>query len=182
MLNHLKKFFVSEPSDTQSSANVDTTAGVEMATETSEQPEMAVNNNMAELVAQLASQVSAFSTLETAFAELSSKYETAVASLSAYHEEKQQLVAQALAAKLQARKESLELAVGTEKAATLLSTLEVLDDAGFAAVVSSMSMNLEKEANTTSFKEVGVSASADATKVVEETALEAALKQKYNAK
>ena len=182
MLNHLKKLFVSEPSDTQPSANVDTTAGVEMATETLEQPEMAVDNNMAELVAQLASKASAFNELEAAFSELSSKHESAIAALAAHNEEKLALVAQAAAAKLQARKESLEMAVGTEKAATLLSTLEVLDDVGFAAVVSSMSMNLDKEANTASFKEVGVSANADATKVVEETSLEAALKSKYQAK
>ena len=166
MLNAIKKVFSN------------TNEEVEMV-KTSEQPEMAVNTTMAELVA---SQASALSALEASFAELSGKYSEAVAALSELESAKQELVAKAVEAKLQARKESLELAVGTEKAASLLSTLEVLDDVGFAAVVSSMSANLDKEATTASFKEVGVSASADATKVVEETALEAALKQKYSAK
>lgn len=162
MLDHLKKY-LSKGSNpvaeaTQHEENVEMTTNTEQLS--------AVDNN-AELVAQLASQASALTetqttlaALQASFAELNNKYTEAAAKLAEVEAAKASLVAEAAAAKLAARKEKLEFAVGTEKASTLLSTLEVLDDAAFDSVVSSMTVNLDKEALSSAFTEKGVTAEA----------------------
>jgi chromosome segregation ATPase len=162
MLEHLKKFLsakaepiVAEATQPQEEQSMTTTQ---------EQPVLTAEDNTAELVAQLASQASAFEELQGKFAELTEKYAEAQATLASLESAKEDLVAKAAEAKLAVRKEKLEFAVGTEKAATLLSTLEVLDDAAFDSVVSSMTVNLVKEQSSPAFTESGVTAEASETK------------------
>lgn len=80
-----------------------------------------------------------------------------------------------------ARKEKIVAAIGTEKAGALFEATEGLDDAAFEAVVSALVGSVEVETKSELFKEVGVAAQADATKV-EESAEMRLLKQKYGAK
>lgn len=124
------------------------------------QPDMSALNETADLSAQLATQASAFSELQAKFAELSAKYETAQASLAALEVAKEDLVAKAAKDKLAAREKSLVDAIGTLKAKEMLSTLSVLDDASFDAVVSTMKVNLDAEAKSELFTEKGVTAEA----------------------
>lgn len=160
MLDQLKRQF-----SKAFSANADN--NVAEATHNEENVEMTTNTEQlsavdtnAELVAQLASQASALTELQASFAELNNKYTEAAAKLAEVEAAKASLVAEAVKAKLVARKEKLEFAVGTEKASTLLSTLEVLDDAAFDSVVSSMTVNLDKESLSSAFTEKGVTAEA----------------------
>ena len=95
--------------------------------------------------------------LSAQFAELNSKYEGAIAALSALEAEKAKMVADALAAKLAARKERVELAIGTDKAAGLLAATENLSDDAFEAVVSALTGSVDAEAKTELFTEVGQS-------------------------
>ena len=162
MLDHLKKFLsakaepiVAEATQPQEEQSMTTTQ---------EQPVLTAVNETADLVAQLATQASAFEELQAKFAELTEKYSEAQAALESLESVKEDLVAKAAEAKVAARKEKLEAAVGTEKATTLLSTLEVLDDAAFDSVVSSMTVNLDAEKSTPAFTESGVTAEAAETK------------------
>lgn len=115
-------------------------------------------------------------------AELVSKLDEANAALAAIAAEKAAMAAEAEAKRLAARKEKVEAAIGTEKAAGLLLATEGLDDAAFNAVVSALAGSVEAEAETELFKEVGVTAEADAAKVVTESAEMKILKQKYQSK
>lgn len=169
MLNAIKKVFNTPKKE------------AEMVKENVSASEMTATQDVAELAAQVDSST-ALSELQASFAAVTAQLAEANASLAAVESAKQELVAQAAAAKLSARKAALELAVGTDKAPTLLANLSVLDDAAFESVVSSMSMNLSTEASGDMFKEVGVTAVVDATKVEEESSLTRKLKQKYSAK
>ena len=162
MLEHLKKFLSAKAEAPVAEATQ--LEKEESMTTTQEQPELTADNHTAELVAQLASQASAFEELQSKFAELTEKYSEAQAALASLESAKEDLVAKAAEARLAARKEKLEFAVGTEKATELLSTLEVLDDAAFDSVVSSMTVNLDKEQSSTAFTENGVTAEAIETK------------------
>ncbi len=158
MLDHLKKYFSTQVDTTTAQADIEKEV-VNMTTAT-EQP-MAAENNSADLAAQLASSTSALNELQASFAELSSKFEAAQAALTVVENEKKEMVTKAAEARLVARKESLEATVGTIKAAELLTTLEVLDDTAFAAVVSTMKVNLDAEAKSGAFTEAGVAAEAN---------------------
>ena len=156
MLNHLKKYFTSQEDNNVAEAT-NHEENVEMTTNTEQLS--AVESN-AELVAELATQASALATLQESFAELNNKYTEAAAKLAEVEAAKASLVAEAAAAKLAARKEKLELAVGDVKAAALLTTLEGLDDSAFSLVVDSMTVNLDAEAKSALFVEAGVTAEA----------------------
>lgn len=156
MLNHLKKYFTSQEDNNVAEAT-NHEENVEMTTNTEQLS--AVESN-AELVAELATQASALATLQASFAELNEKYTEAAAKLAEVEAAKASLVAEAAAAKLAARKEKLELAVGDIKAAALLTTLEGLDDSAFSLVVDSMTVNLDAEAKSALFVEAGVTAEA----------------------
>jgi hypothetical protein len=114
-------------------------------------------------------------------AEVSAKLEAAHAELAAIAAEKAELVATAAAAKLAARKEKIVAAIGTEKADALMVATGSLDDAAFEAVVSAMTGSMDAEAKSSLFTEVGVTAEADAAKVVEESAEMRILKKTYGA-
>jgi chaperonin cofactor prefoldin len=139
--------------------------------------------------ATLESQVALFSelsgkyaSLEAAFTELTSNFESAQTALAAVEAEKKELATKAEEARLVARKEKIVAAVGTSQADALMAAVGGLEDAQFNAVVSAMATSREAEANTEAFQEVGVSGHADASKVaVEKSALEAKLEEKYRA-
>lgn len=108
----------------------------------------------------------------SALAEMTGKYEAAVAQLAA-------IAADKAAAKLAARKAAVEAAIGTEKADALLLATQGLEDAAFDNVVSALVGSVDAEAKTDLFQEVGVTAEADASKIVAESAEMRILKQQY---
>lgn len=175
MLNHLKKYFTSQEDNNVAEATHNE-ENVEMTTNTEQ---LSAVNTEAELTALVASQAASLEELQASFAELNNKYTEAAAKLAEVEAAKASLVAEAAAAKLAARKEKLELAVGDIKAAALLTTLEGLDDSAFSLVVDSMTVNLDAEAKSSAFVEKGVTASADAEKVVEAGSIKAKLEKKY---
>ena len=114
-----------------------------------------------------------------ALADATGKLEAAEAAKTAAEAKVAELVAAEAARKLAARKEAIVAAIGTDKADALMAATEGLDDAQFTAVVSAMAGKVDAEAQSPLFKEVGVTAEADAAKVVEESAEMKLLKQKY---
>ena len=168
MLNKFKQFLSGNTDATatqveQPTAQADIEKEVVNMTTATEQP-IAAENTSADLAAQLASSTSALTELQASFAELTTKFEAAQAALAVVENEKKELATKAAEARLVARKESLEATVGTIKAAELLTTLEVLDDTAFAAVVSTMKVNLDAEAKSAAFTEAGVTAEAKEVK------------------
>lgn len=154
--------------------------GVEMKKE-NVLPDMAATELAAQLaVAQesLISQAASFSALQEQFTQLSVSFAEAQASLASVEAAKQQLVADAAAKKLAHRKESLEMAIGTDKAPSMLASLEVLDDAAFEAVVASMSAGLEREAKTDMFVEKGASSKEEVAPITHAQNLKNFLKNK----
>lgn len=145
MLKHLQKFF-----------NVAKEEVIEMVeTPTEQAPTLAVHDTaeFSAMVAQLASQTEQLSAIQAQLAE-------AQALLAAVEDAKATLVADAKAAKLAARKESIVAAVGTSRADALMTATESLDEVQFTAVVSAMAMSFEAEAESPMFKESGVAAEA----------------------
>jgi hypothetical protein len=135
-----------------------------------------------ELQAEMANLKAQAEAATSALAEMTAKLEAAHADLSKLVAEKAEMAATAAAVKLAARKEKVIAAIGTERADALMAATEGLDDAQFAAVVSAMSVATDAEAKSPLFSEVGVTAEADAAKVVEESAEARILKQKYGVK
>ena len=156
MLNHLKKYFTSQEDNNVAEATHNE-ENVEMTTNTEQ---LSAVNTEAELTALVASQAASLEELQASFAELNNKYTEAAAKLAEVEAAKASLVAEAAAAKLAARKEKLEMAVGDVKAAALLTTLEGLDDSAFSLVVESMTVNLDAESKSALFVESGVTAEA----------------------
>lgn len=149
------------------------------------QPVLAANETTAQLsVAQeaLASKVAEFNALNEQFTQLSSELAQVKEALLAVESYKEQLIADGNKKRMDARKEKIVMSIGTAKADALMAATESLDDAAFEAIVGAMAVSFETEANTAMFKEVGVTAEAEAALVVEESSLEAALKQKYRSK
>ena len=162
MLKHLQKIFNAGKTATQEEvvmAQDQVQADLSVVTNTAE---------MSALVAQLASQSETLLSIQSQFAELTSKYETAQAALSEIEAAKAALVAEAKSAKLSARKEKIVLTVGTDKADALLTATENLEDAQFEAVVAAMASSFEAEAKSKLFVEAGVAAEME---VVEEDAV-----------
>jgi hypothetical protein len=127
-------------------------------------------------LAALQEQFTAFKTeAETAAAQAAESLSAAVAEAASLKEqlatlvaEKQALIADASAKKLAERKEKIVAAVGTAKADAVMAATETLNDEAFAAVVSAMAASFDAEAGTEMFKETGITAEADATKVSEQ--------------
>lgn len=156
MLNHLKKYFTSQEDNTVAEATQQEKEDVTMTDTTL--PE--VSGELSEMAATVATLEANLTELQASFAELNNKYTEAAAKLAEVEAAKASLVAEAAAAKLAARKEKLELAVGDIKAAALLTTLAGLDDSEFHLVVDSMTVNLDAEAKSALFVEAGVTAEA----------------------
>lgn len=125
----------------------------------------AADGERAELTAQLA--------------EANKKLADATAAFTSAEAAKAEAEAAALAVKLDARKEKVIAAVGTERADALLTVTEEMDDAAFDAVLSAIGLGVKAEAESPLFNEVGVAGEADAAKVVEESTEMKILKKKY---
>ena len=133
-----------------------------------------------EIEAAVATLTGELATTVAALAEMTTKYEAAHTALNMYIAEKADLAVKAEAAKFTARKEKVVSAIGTEKADGLMLATQGLDDAAFDAVVSALAGSVDVEASKDLFTEVGVSASADTTKIVAESPEMKILKQKYH--
>ena len=132
------------------------------------------------LAADFAESQAALTAALTALAEMTTNYEAAHTALNIYIAEKADLAVKAEVAKFAARKEKVVSAIGTEKADGLMLATQGLDDAAFDAVVSALAGSVDVEASKGLFAEVGVSASADTTKIVAESPEMKILKQKYH--
>lgn len=136
----------------------------------------AVKAELAQLQAEFESNISELKgQLEAAMASV----EELKSALDAEKAAKEELIAKAKDAKLAARKERVVAAVGTDKADGVMAAVESLDDAAFEAIVSAMQGSVDAEAKSSMFKEVGVTAEVDASKVAEESQEMKLLKAKY---
>jgi hypothetical protein len=115
---------------------------------------------------------------EATIAELTKQLEDTNAALNALQAEKDAAVKEALAAKMEARKEKIVATLGTERADALLKATEGMDDAAFEAVASALGVSAEVESQSPLFKETGVDATVDAAKIVE-TAEMKILREKF---
>lgn len=165
MLKQLQKFFAG---NTAQPAQAETQEDVTTMTDKEGQVVLTAETNAMELVSQLASATESLVTMQSQFAELTDKFEKAQAALSEIEAAKQQLITDAAAAKLTARKEKLEATLGTEKSAEVLAATSTLDDVSFEAIASAFALSMDKEANSAMFKETGVA--AEATPVENDTA------------
>lgn len=161
MLKEVMKYFKPAQAETQEEI-------ISMTTEENQVAAMAADNT-AELTAKLETVTEAMTTLQASFAELSQKYEAASAALAQSAEAQATLVANAKATVLQARTASLSAVMGDVKGPLLAASLESLDDATFATVLSGYAVSFEAEAKSEMFNEVGVAAEAKPV-VVEESA------------
>ncbi len=130
--------------------------------------------------ANLSDAVNTITTLSADKANLEAALATAIEHSQKLEADVKEAAEKQLAAKLEARKAQLESIVGTEKAATTFEAIKGLDDTVFDAVVTAMATSVEVEANSTLFKETGVSGEAEPAK--EMTAEERILRAKYNVK
>lgn len=160
-----------------------------MSSSNNEEPQMIEDNKAPAELANNEATVAELSALKVSFAEQSSQLtallsqlEEAKAALAEVEAAKASLETDKLAKQLAARKQRVEMAIGTEKAPALLAATENLEDAQFEAIVGAMAASFENESKSQMFQEVGVSAEVDPTKTVEESAEMRALKQKYQAK
>jgi hypothetical protein len=142
----------------------------------------AVATEVVEPAAALEAAQAAMTEMSGKVAELSAALASANALLVEMQAEKVAMIAEAAAKKTAARKEKVEAAVGTLKAPSLLAATESLDDAAFDAVVSALATSVDAETQSPMFKEVGIAAEVDLTKVNEETAEMRILKAKYGKK
>ena len=176
MMNALKKVF-------NNSAKATDIAEVEQQMESLEMSKPVADTAQLEaLASSLSAAEASMASQAVVLAELTSKFDSVVAELSSVKEAKAQLEATMKAAKFAARKEKIEMAVGTSKADALFAATEALEDAQFEAVIGAMTVNLEAEAKTPAFQEQGVGHGVDATKVVQDPAVKMAevLKAKYH--
>ena len=120
-----------------------------------------------------------FAGAQAALSEMTANFEAAQAALNAMTAEKAEMTVKTEAAKFAARKEKVVLAIGTEKADGLMLATQGLDDVAFAAVVTALAGSVDAEAKAGLFSEVGVSANADTTKIVDQSPEMKILKQKF---
>lgn len=146
MLDNLKKYFKQEEK-------------VEMTTETN-QAEMSVEMaaELTELKASFAQVSEALATMTTQFEDATAKLEAANAALAAVAAEKEAVEAAAKQAKMDARMSKLVEAVGDVQASALMTATEGMEDAAFEKIVTALSVNIDKEANSEMFNETGVDA------------------------
>lgn len=118
--------------------------------------------DVAALQASLATAVSELADAQTKIAELSGL----VAAATEFAAAKDKA---ALEAKLSARKAKVTAALGTAKADAFMAATASMEDTAFDAVMSAMATTAATEADTALFKDVGVDAEVDQTKVSAET-------------
>lgn len=133
---------------------------------TEEQATQAAADNQAEvLAASLASATEAktaleatVATLESTVAELTAKYETVQAALTASEDAQKVLATQAAEKRLTERTEAIKAAVGTDKVEALLAATDGMADEQFNVIVSAMAASFDAEAETEMFQEAGMAA------------------------
>lgn len=91
---------------------------------------------------------------------LEASFNAAKEELAAFQAEKQAAVEAVKAAKLESRRNAISAVAGDIKADALMSAVVDMEDAQFDAIVSALSMNIEKE--EAAFEEIGVTADAEA--------------------
>jgi hypothetical protein len=160
MLKHLQKFF--KP------ASADNTEEVPM-TEQDKATFAAAETKAAELTVALETAATTLAAKEAAFAALTTQYDIATAALAQSAEAQAALIANAKAAVMTARTEKLSAIMGDVQGPKTAASLESLDDAAFAVVLSSYAANFAAEARSAMFVEKGVA--AEAAPVVEEDAV-----------
>jgi chromosome segregation ATPase len=105
--------------------------------------------------------------LTAQLAEAAAQLESLKEFAAAAEAEKARLVAEAEAARLNARKEKIVAAVGTERADALMAATEALGDEQFNAVVAALNVSAAVEAQSEMFTEVGADAPTNPEKVDE---------------
>lgn len=160
MLEHLRKAikFINGSEDPQLKEVIS------MTTE-KDQTALVTDSTTAELTAQLSTVTESLATLQASFAELTAanaeltaQYDAAQAALAASADAQATLVAQAKAKVLEARTASLTAVMGDIKGPQMAASLESLDDATFATVLSGYVASFEAEENSEMFTEKGVAA------------------------
>lgn len=171
---YLKKVFNPAQAETQEEV-------ISMTTE-KDQAALVTDNTTADLTAQLSTVTESLASLQAEFAEMKTNYEAAQAALSASADAQATLVAQAKAKVTAERTASLSAVMGDAKGAQMAASLESLDDATFATVLSGYAASFEAEEKTEMFTEKGVA--AEVKPVVEEVdtvkALAASIAEKFN--
>lgn len=152
MLDHLKRFFKAPEGITQEEVDMTAKEG---------QPELVVNDNTAELSAQLEAATSSLAVANESVAKLSAELNEVKAALAAVEKEKADALAQAVADKAQARREKVEAALGTDKADEVLAATQSLDDASFESIVTAFALSFDKEAKSPAFQEKGLTAQTE---------------------
>ncbi len=123
---------------------------------------------LAEQGAAFAEQGTALATVLSQLAESQAALAEVTAALTAVHEAKELAEANALAAKLTARKEKILAALGTERADAFMAATEAMPDAQFDTVMAAMAVTSAGEASSPAFTETGVEASANVDALVAE--------------
>ncbi len=171
MLKHLRKFFnATEVDITLASANQQ--EELQTMTDQEKAALKAAEDKSAELS-------TALEAANASIAELTNKYEAVQAALSQSAEAQATLVANAKTATLTARTASLSAIMGDTKGPLMATSLESLDDAAFAVVLSGYSANFEAEAKSKMFQEAGVSADVVTTEVNAVTRLAANIAKEF---
>jgi len=176
MLKQLRKVF-------NNSAQATSVVQVEQQMESVDMSQTVADTAQLEaLASSLSAAEASMASQAVSLAELSSKFEAVVAELASVKEAKAQLEASVKAAKFAARKEKIEMAVGTVKADALFAATESLADAQFEAVIGAMATSMEAEAKSPAFTEQGVGHGVDASKLAVDPAVKMAeqIAAKYN--
>lgn len=133
--------------------------------------------------------VAELSALKASFAEQTEQLQAALAQVESFKEfaemaaqAKAQAEADAKNVKLAARKATIEMNIGTDKADAMLAATENLDDDSFAAIMGVMETTAKAEAESPLFKEAGFDGKVEDVSKLTETKEMTALKKKYAAK
>lgn len=183
MLDALRKKFFSNTNEEVENMKKEDIVQADLSANTDVAVQLAAAQELlATQAASLAESAGVTATMMSEMKELSAKLEQAQSALAAVEDAKAALAVDAHKAKMDARKARVEASIGTDKSVALMSATEALDDASFDAVVKALAGSVEVEAQSTMFKEVGVSGEVDTSKIEEEGAVMKALKAKYAAK
>lgn len=134
----------------------------------------------ADVAAELSKATEALAASASAMEQVMADFEQLKAELEILKSEKQLAVKVEKEKKLSVRMSTIKAAIGDEKAPALLAATEDLEDSQFEAVVSAMSMSVDKESKSQLFSEVGVDVESDASSVVEKSAIMVALEKQYH--
>jgi len=163
MLDYFKKKLGITPVTPEASEEVATTGDLPeqekeetMSVEQTQVIELATHEAV---LAQLSALTAEMESVKAAAEAMKAEYEE---KLSAYAAAEEQAKADALAAKLEARRKEVEAQMGTEKAAAFMAPTEGMDDAKVESFLQIFATNAIAEAKSEMFNEVGVETKADA--------------------